>query len=67
MHSRYATKALHIHKKFDNINFGDWYAYKYDRRHDISIVLSHKFSDNIDIGATWVYGTGNADTLAHEQ
>ena len=30
------------YRRFDNINFGDWYAYKYDRRHDISIVLSHK-------------------------
>ena len=51
------------YRRFDNINFGDWYAYKYDRRHDISIVLSHKFSDKIDIGATWVYGTGNAITF----
>ncbi len=51
------------YRRFNNINFGDWYSYKYDRRHDISIVLSHKFSDKIDIGATWVYGTGNAITF----
>ena len=50
-------------RKFDNINFGDWYSYKYDRRHDISLVLSHVFSDRLDIGATWVYGTGNAITF----
>ena len=47
-------------RKFQNINFGDWYPFKYDRRHDISIVCSHKFNDNIDVGGTWVYGTGNA-------
>ncbi len=50
-------------RRFDNINFGEWYSYKYDRRHDISLVFSHAFSDKIDIGATWVYGTGNAITF----
>ncbi len=50
-------------RRFDNINFGEWYSYKYDRRHDISLVLSHAFSDKVDIGATWVYGTGNAITF----
>ncbi len=50
-------------RKFDNVNFGNWYPYKYDRRHDISIVLSHKFSDRIDAGVTWVFGTGNNITL----
>lgn len=51
-------------RKFNNINFGDWYPYKYDRRHDLSIVLAHKFNENFDIGATWVYGTGNNITLS---
>ncbi len=50
-------------RKFDNINFGKWYPYKFDRRHDFSIVLSHKFNDTWDAGATWVYGTGNAMTF----
>ena len=50
-------------RRFDNINFGNWYPYKYDRRHDFSIVLSHKFNERIDLGGTWVYGTGNAMTF----
>jgi hypothetical protein len=50
-------------RKFDNINFGDWYPYKFDRRHDFSLVLSHKFNDKWDAGLTWVYGTGNAITF----
>jgi hypothetical protein len=50
-------------RRFDNINFGEWYSYKYDRRHDISVVLSHKFSEYFDMGVTWVYGTGNAITF----
>ena len=50
-------------RKFENINFGEWYPYKYDRRHDFSLVISHKFNDMWDVGATWVYGTGNALTF----
>jgi hypothetical protein len=50
-------------RKFDNISFGEWFPYRYDRRHDISIVVNHQFNDRIDVGATWVYGTGTAVTL----
>ena len=50
-------------RKFDNINFGNWYPYKFDRRHDFSLVLSHKFNNKWDAGLTWVYGTGNAITF----
>ena len=50
-------------RRFENINFGEWYPYKFDRRHDFSVVLSHKFSEKWDVGATWVYGTGNAITF----
>lgn len=50
-------------RRFSSINFGEWYPYKYDRRHDISVVLSHKFNDAFDMGVTWVYGTGNAITF----
>ena len=50
-------------RKFENINFGEWYPYKYDRRHDLSIVLSHEITDSWDVSATWVYGTGNAITF----
>ncbi|MBN2261492.1 MAG: TonB-dependent receptor [Prolixibacteraceae bacterium] len=51
-------------RQFDNLNFGNPFPAKYDRRHDVSIAITHKISDKIDIGGTWVYGTGNAVTLA---
>jgi hypothetical protein len=50
-------------REFENINFGEPFPYKYDRRHDISIVAMYKLNDNVDFGMTWVYGTGNAVTL----
>ena len=46
------------------INGGDPFPAKYDRRHDLSIVLSYKVSHTIDLSATWVFSTGNAASLA---
>ena len=46
------------------INNGLPFPSKYDRRHDFSFVIAHKFSSRFDIGATWVYSTGNCGTLA---
>jgi len=45
-------------------NFGEVFPHRYDRRHDVSIVALYKINDNIDIGATWVFATGNAVSLA---
>ena len=46
------------------INGGRPFPAKYDRRHDVSITLSHRLTDNIDLSATWVYNSGNCATLA---
>ncbi len=53
-------------RQFDSINFGNTYPYRYDRRHDIGIAITHEFNDRINFGIVWVYGTGNAVTLAKE-
>ena len=53
-------------RQFDSINFGETYPYRYDRRHDIGIALTHEINDRINIGVVWVYGTGNAVTLGQE-
>lgn len=50
-------------REFDELNNGKEYPYKYDRRHDISLVLNHKISESFDASLTWVYGTGNAISL----
>ncbi len=51
----------------ETLNFGKAFPAKYDRRHDISIVLSYKIKQNIDVSATWVYSTGNAFTLGLQE
>jgi hypothetical protein len=50
-------------RKFANLNKGKAFPYRYDRRHDASIVVAHKFNKKVDMSATWVYGTGAAFTL----
>ena len=55
------------YRKFKTINKGEIFPFKYDRRHDISLVISHKFSDRFDIGLIWVYGSGTALTLPSQK
>ncbi|MEM7106424.1 MAG: TonB-dependent receptor [Bacteroidota bacterium] len=50
-------------RKFEDINNGETFPYKYDRTHDISLAIFHKFNKNIDISAVWIYGTGNTFTI----
>jgi TonB-dependent Receptor Plug Domain/CarboxypepD_reg-like domain len=50
-------------RQFENINFGEKFPFRYDRRHDISIVANYKFSQRFELGSTFVYGTGVAITL----
>jgi outer membrane receptor for ferrienterochelin and colicin len=57
----------HSKRKFDRegmeINGGKVFPAKYDRRHDISITVQHKFSDRFDLSGTWVFSSGNCGTL----
>lgn len=50
-------------RKFEEINNGKEFPAKYDRRHDLSIVLAYRLNDRWSFGGTFVYGTGNALTL----
>ena len=50
-------------RKFNDLNFGEKYPAKYDRRHDMSVVAMYKLSDRWKLAGTFVYGTGNAATL----
>lgn len=51
-------------QQFDNINFGKKYPFKYDRRHDLSIVMNLPLNETWNFSATWVYGSGYPMTLA---
>ena len=50
-------------RQFDDINLGEWFAAKYDRRHDVSIIVTHELNDKWTFGGAFVYATGNTITL----
>lgn len=51
------------YRQFDELNQGQAYFFRYDRTHDISLVLSYKISKKWSSTLVFVYGTGNAVTL----
>ena len=46
-----------------SINRGEWFPFKYDRRHDVSLVVNHRFNDRIDVSGSWKFFTGGVTTL----
>lgn len=49
-------------RKFPEINQGIEYWAKYDRRNDVSVIVSYEFNDHWTFSAIWVYATGNTMT-----
>jgi len=54
-------------RTFAELNNGASFYPRYDRRHDISVVLTYRLGDSWELGASWVYGTGQAVTVATGQ
>ncbi|MBN2350061.1 MAG: TonB-dependent receptor [Bacteroidales bacterium] len=50
-------------RKFDEINEGKIYPAKYDRRHDVNLVVSYVLNKKWTFSGTFIYASGNAMTL----
>ncbi|MBQ4376256.1 MAG: TonB-dependent receptor [Bacteroidales bacterium] len=62
------SRTMHLFDREGQVlNHGKAFPAKFDRRHDLSIVLSYKFSERMDVSATWVFSTGNAATVALQE
>ena len=53
----------HSQRSFPNIYNGVWFNDKYDRIHDLNIQATYPINKKWDIGAVWVFATGNNMTL----
>ncbi|MBT0810549.1 TonB-dependent receptor [Litoribacter ruber] len=53
-------------RQFENLNRNQWFPFRYDRRHDLSLTVSHHLTPKIHLSGTWVYGTGNAISIPTE-
>jgi outer membrane cobalamin receptor len=54
-------------RTFPELNNGQMFYPRYDRRHDISLVLTYKLGESWELGATWTYGSGQAYTVPSGQ
>lgn len=50
------------HRKFADLNHGNAYYAKFDRRHDLSIVGGYEFTKRFSISAVFVYSSGQRFT-----
>lgn len=51
-------------RQFDDLNNGQWFYAKYDRRHDVSINLNYEIYPQIlTISVVWIYASGNTMTI----
>ncbi len=50
-------------RRFAELNFGRKFPYRYDRRHDLSFIVNHRFHSGIELSGTWVFGTGNSISM----
>lgn len=50
-----------------SINNGERFPYRYDRRHNISLVLNQQFGTHVDLSATWQFATGGTTTVPERE
>lgn len=50
-------------RKFPEMNKGKTFPYRYDRTHDLSVVMNYPLGKKWEISGVFVYGTGNAITM----
>ena len=49
------------------INGGEPFPYRYDRRHNLSVVMNHKFNEKLSLSATWTFASGGTMTIPERQ
>lgn len=49
------------------INNGERYPYRYDRRHNISLVVNQRLGEKLDLSAVWTFATGGTTTIPERE
>ncbi|MGK7395826.1 MAG: TonB-dependent receptor [Candidatus Cyclobacteriaceae bacterium M3_2C_046] len=50
-------------RQFDQINRGNRFPGRQDRRHDLTLVLQHQLNDRFTFSMNWIFGSGSVTTL----
>jgi outer membrane cobalamin receptor len=50
-------------RKYETINNGEWYYFKYDRRHEFKTAAIYTVNKNFEISGDFIFNTGNWTTM----
>ena len=50
-----------------SVNDGRWFPFKYDRRHNFNVNISHRFSEKVELSALWIIMSGAWFTVPEYQ
>lgn len=51
-------------RKAEGVNNNQWYNFRFDRRHYLTLVLSHELSNRVSISGNFIYASGDTYTPA---
>lgn len=51
-------------RTFDDINDGEPFPFRYDRRHDLTMYVKYNITPSFNVFSTWIFGSGDAFTLS---
>jgi hypothetical protein len=54
-------------RQADNINNNEWYSFRFDRAHYLSLVVSQELNKRVSVGANFIYASGEAFTIAQQR
>ncbi len=58
------SKSLRQYNEIDN---GNWFPYQFDHLHNLNLVVVHRFSEDFEIGGSFVLSSGNLFTVNNEK
>ncbi len=50
-------------RQFDSLNNGQPFYYKFDKRHDLALMVAYRFKKHFDVSLTWVFNSGQRATI----
>ncbi|MDR1221788.1 MAG: TonB-dependent receptor [Tannerella sp.] len=52
-------------RRFNEINYGEWFPAKFDHRHNINLNLAYKLNRKVDFMFNWTYSSGDRVTIPY--
>ncbi len=50
-------------RQFDSLNNGKEFFFKFDKRHDLALMVAYRFKKHFDVAVTWMFNSGQRATI----